>query len=323
MTRRFRGRSLFCIIVVLLSLLAFQSVLAQEYPAKPVTLVIPLSTGGSHDLTARAVLTVAKKYFGQPIVIVNKPGGGGAIGTEAVAAAAPDGYTLLMGWPGSSTTLPAVEGRSKGPDDFVPVCLLNYSTTMIVVRSDLPYKTFGQFIDWTKANPGRLIYGTTGVWGNSDVAWKQIAKLTGVSAKVVPYNGGGPVVIAFLGDQIDATGMAIAPLLSHVRTGKLRILATLGEKREGNFPDIPTARELGVDVMNHNWRGIMAPKGTPRPIVDKLALAFKQMTEDKSVIAMIKEQFGDDMHYKGPEEFARYWRDEYEAHKELGKLYKK
>jgi tripartite-type tricarboxylate transporter receptor subunit TctC len=323
MTRKLRRKSSFCFIFALLSVLSFQSVQAQEYPTKPVTLVIPLSAGGSHDLTARAVITVAKKYLGQPIVILNKPGGGGAIGTEAVANAAPDGYTLLLGWPGSSTTLPAVMGRSKGPDDFVPVCLVNYSTTMIVARSDLPYKTFNQFLDWTKANPGKLVFGTTGVWGNTDVAWKQIAKLTGVSAKVVPYDGGGPVVIAFLGDQIDATGMAIAPLLAHVKTGKLRILATLGDKREGNFPDVPTARELGVDVVNHNWRGVMAPKGTPRPIVEKLALAFKKMTEDKAVIDMIREQLGDEMHYKGPEEFAKYWRDEYEVHKELGKLYKK
>jgi tripartite-type tricarboxylate transporter receptor subunit TctC len=323
MTGRLRRKSLFCFILVLLSVLSFQRVQAQEYPTKPVTLVIPLSAGGSHDLTARAVITVAKKYLGQPIVILNKPGGGGAIGTEAVANAVPDGYTLLLGWPGSSTTLPAVMGRSKGPDDFVPVCLINYSTTMIVVRSDLPYKTFNQLLDWAKANPGKLIYGSTGIWGNSDVAWKQIAKLTGVSAKVVPYDGGGPVVIAFLGDQIDATGMAIAPLLAHVKTGKLRILATLGETREGNFPDVPTARELGVDVVNHNWRGVMAPKGTPRPIVEKLALAFKKMTEDKSVIETIREQLGDEMHYKGPEEFAKYWRDEYEVHKELGKIYKK
>ena len=323
MKRGSRRQSFVYFVFVLLSVLAFQTVQAQEYPTKPVTLIIPLSAGGSHDLTMRIVQTVSKKYLGQPIVIVNKPGGGGAVGTETVAQAEPDGYTLLMGWPGSSTTLPAIMGRSKGPEYFVPVCLINYSSTMIVARSDLPYKTFKELLDYAKANPGKLIFGTTGVWGNSDVAWKQIAKLTGVSVKVVPYDGGGPTVIAFLGDQIDFTAMAIAPLLPHIKSGKLRILAVLNDKREKDWPDVPTARELGIDVVNHNWRGILAPKGTPRPIVEKLAQAFKNMAEDQSVVTMIKEKLGDGVYYKGPEEFAKYWQDEYKLHQELGKIYKK
>lgn len=323
MARRLRRMRHIYLISFLLSVICFQIAQAQEYPTKPVTLVIPVSAGGSHDMTARAVTSVAAKYLGQPIVILNKPGGGGALGTEMVAKTAPDGYMLLMGGPGWNSTLPAIEGRSKGPDDLVAVCRLNYSPTTIVVRSDLPYKTFQEMIEWAKANPGKLLYGTTGIWGNSDLAWKQIAKQTGITAKVVPYDGGGPVIIAILGKQIDATGMAITPILPHIKTGKLRVVAILDEKREADLPDVPTAKELGVNVVNLLWRGIIAPKGTPRPIVDKLASAFKRMTEDKSVASMIKKQLGDEIYYQGPEEFAKFWRAEYEANRELGKLYKR
>ena len=134
----------------------------KEFPTKPVTLIIPVGAGGSHDLTARAVTSVAINYLGQPIIIQLKPGGGGAIGSEQVAKAAPDGYTLLFGGMGWSSTLPAVEGRSKGPDDLMAVCRINYSPTILVARADAPFKTLKEMIDYAKANPEKLIFANTG-----------------------------------------------------------------------------------------------------------------------------------------------------------------
>lgn len=323
MARRLRRKRLICIIFISLSVICFQIVQAQEYPTKPVTFVMPSGPGGSHDLTARAVTSVAANYLGQPIVILNKPGAGGAVASELVANAAPDGYTLLFGGPGHSSTLPAVEGRSRGPDDLLAVCRINYSPTTITARSDLPYRTFKEMLEWAKANPGKLIFGTTGTWGNADVAWRQIAKQTGVTARVVPYDGGSPLTIAILGNQIDVMGIVMAPIIPHIKSGKLRVLAVLDQKRVADLPDAPTAKEQGVDVVNILWRGVLAPKGTPRPIVDKLALAFKKMTEDKSVISTIKQQLGDEIYYQGPDEFAKFWRADYEAYRELAKLYKK
>jgi tripartite-type tricarboxylate transporter receptor subunit TctC len=295
---------------------------AQEYPSKPITMVNPMGAGGSHDLTMRAIASVANDYLGQPIIVQIKSGGGGAIGSELVSKAQPDGYNLLIGGPGWNTTLPAVEGRSKGPDDLAAVCRINYSPTIITARPDAPFKTFKEMIAWAKANPGKLIYGHTGPWGAADMPWKQIMRKADITTKVVPHDGGGPALIAILGGHIDVTGGFAAQSIPQVKAGKLRMLAVLDDQRDPDFPDVPTAREEGVDVVYLMWRGILAPKATPRPVIDRLAGAFKKMTEDKSVISMLKGM-GDTPNYLGPDEFGKLWREEYELHKELGKLYKK
>ena len=322
MQKNVGGKGLIYSVLLMLLVLGSQIALAQDFPARPVTLIIPMGSGGSHDLTARAVTSVAPDYLGQPIIIQLKPGGGGAIGSEMVSKAAPDGYTLLFGGPGWSTTLPAIEGRSRGPDDLLAVCRINYSPTIIVARSDLPFKTFKEMIEWAKANPDKLIFANTGPWGQADLSWKLIVKQTGIKTKIVPYDGGGPAVLALLGGHADLNGGLSATLLPHIKSGKFRALVVLDNKRDNDLPDVPTAKEEGVNVVNLMWRGVLAPKGTPPPIIDKLAMAFKKMAEDNTVKTMIK-RFGDDIYYLGPDEFSKVWREEYEAHKEIGKLFKK
>ncbi len=309
-------------VVLAVFILGFQGVYAQDYPTKPITMIIPVGAGGSHDLTARAVTSVAADYLGQPIIIQLRPGGGGAIGSEMVAKAAPDGYTLEFGGPGWSSIFPAIEGKSKGPDDLVAVCRINYSPTVIIARPDAPFKTFKEMIAWAKSNPGKLVFGNTGPWGASDTPWKMIMKEAGITSRVVPHDGGGPALIALLGGHVDVAGLFTAQSLPHIQTGKIRPLAVLGDKREKEMPNVPTAKEEGVNVVFLMWRGVLAPKGTPKPIIDKLAAAFKKMTEDKSVIPMVN-RLGDDMHFLGPDEFGKAWREEYETYKELGKVFKK
>lgn len=307
--------------VLVASFLGWGTLHAQEYPTKPITLLYGSSPGGSHDLTFRAVTSVAQKYLGQPIVIETKSGGGGAIATELTAKAKPDGYTLLVGGPGWNTTLPAVEGRSKGPDDLIGVCRINYSPVILVARPDAPYKTFKEMLDWARANPGKLIYGSTGTWKTTDLAWRLILLETGIDTKNIPYEGGSKGVMALLGGHIDVHGVFPPTIISHVKAGKVRPLLILDEKRHPDFPDVPMGKEVGIKTVVYNWRGVMAPKGTPRPIVDKLAQAFKKMTEEKSVIATI-EGFGDDVQFLGPDEFNKFWRDEYNAQKEIAKKFK-
>ncbi len=318
----FRGKRFACLFLLMVSIFGFSTIQAQEFPTKPVNLIIPVGAGGSHDLTARAVTSVAVDYLGQPVIIQLKPGGGGAIGSEFVAKAPPDGYTLLFGGPGWSTTLPAIEGRSKGPDDLVAVCRINYSPTIIVARSDLPYKNFREMVEWAKANPDKLIFANTGPWGQADLSWKLIMQQAGIKTRNVPYDGGGPSILAVLGGHADLTGGLSAALLPHIKSGKLRALAVLDSRRQEELLDVPIAKEEGMNVVNLMWRGVLAPKGIPRPVIDKLALAFKKMTEDKSVMGMIK-RFGDDIYYLGPDEFTKIWREEFETHKELGKIFKK
>lgn len=322
MKRRTGKSVLMYSILLILTLWMSAFVQAQEFPTKPVTLVIPFGAGGSHDLTARAVTSVAADYLGQPMLVSLKPGGGGAIASDFVTKSTPDGYTLLFGGSGPNTTLPAIEGRSKGPDDFLAICRVNYSPALIVARADAPYKTFKEMLAWAKSNPGKLIFGNTGPWGAGDLSWKMIVKETGIEAKNVPYDGGGPALMAVLGGHVDVSGLFTAQTLPHIQSGKLKALAVTDTVRDPALKDIPTCREEGVNVVYLMWRGALAPKGTPRPIIEKLAGAFKKMTDDKSVIPMIN-RFGDEINFLGPDEFTKVWREEYEIQKELAKIFKK
>lgn len=295
---------------------------AEDFPTKPITLVIPFGAGGSHDLTARAIVSVAPHYLPQPILVQLKPGGGGAIASDLAAKAPPDGYMLLFGAPGPNSTLPAVEGRSHGPDTLTAVAKINDSPGVLITRPDRPYKILKELVEWAKANPGKLIHGTTGPWGAADVPMKQLMKETGITAQLVPYDGGGPALLAVLGGHVDTTFLLTAQSLPHIRAGRLRAMAVIGPKRHPDLPDVPTAIEQGIHVSYTIWRAVLAPKGTPRPIIEKLAAAFKQLTEDKAFQALVK-QLGDETGYLGPDEFMKEWRAEFEAHRELGKLYKK
>jgi tripartite-type tricarboxylate transporter receptor subunit TctC len=285
-------------------------------------LIIPFGPGGASDLTARAFVGAAPEHLGQPIIIQLKPGGGGAIASDIVAKAAPDGYTLLMGGPGPNTTLPAIEGRSRGPDDFAAVCRINYSPMLTLVQANAPYKTFKELIQYAKAHPGQLKFGHAGIWGGPDLLWKQIQLKTGITAKIIPYDGGAEALVGLLGGHIDLSCLAPTQSIPHIRAGKLRALSISDAKRDSDLPDVPTLREEGVDIVNLLWKGIMAPKATPRPVIDKLASAFKKMCEDPSSKAMIKK-LGDDFNYLDPDELTKFWREEFEAHKELGKVFKK
>jgi tripartite-type tricarboxylate transporter receptor subunit TctC len=295
---------------------------AQEFPTKPISLIIPFGPGGTSDLTARAFVGAAPEYLGQPIIIQLKPGGGGAIASDIVAKAAPDGYTLLMGGPGPNTTLPAIEGRSKGPDDLAAVCRVNYLAMLTLVQANTPYKTFKELIQYAKAHPGQLKFGHAGIWGGPDLLWKQIQLKTGITTKMIPYDGGAEALVGLLGGHIDLSCLAPTQSTPHIKAGKLRALSISDAKRDPDLPDVPTLREEGVDIVNLLWKGIMAPKATPRPVIDKLASAFKKMFEDQSSKAIIKK-LGDDFHYLDPDELTKFWREEYEAHKELGKVFKK
>jgi tripartite-type tricarboxylate transporter receptor subunit TctC len=306
--------------------LSSQTVLSQEFPTKPVTLVIPSGAGSATDLFMRAVTSVATDYLGQPIISKLVPGGGGAIGSDIVAKAAPDGYTLLAGSSPWSTGLPAIEGRSKGMDDFAGVCRLNYSIGFMAARPDAPFKGYKQMMEWVRANPGKLIVGTPGPWTPPDLVWKHLMKESGASFKIVQFQGGGEALIALLGGHIDAGPLHPLMAMPYKDSGKLSFLFFFDEKRHPDFPNVPTSLEEGMDpkvnMLACSWRGILAPKGTPRPIIDKLAAAFKRMTEDKSAQSMLQKS-GDKVNYLGPDEFTAVWRAEFEAYRDLGKLYKK
>ena len=322
MSEQLRKTVWVCFGLVLFSVFVLQAAEAQQYPAKPVTLVIPFGPGSATDVLMRAVLTVTPNYMEQPFVIELKPGGGGAIGTDFAAKAAPDGYTLLCGGPGPNSTLPAIEGRSKGPEYFEAVCQINSSSSFTLVRGDSQFKTLKDVVQWAKANPGKLVFGHTGVWGAADLFWKELKHKTGIVTRDVSHDGGGPMLTALLGGHIEIGITAPPVAMPHIQAGKLRALTYNLNKRFGQLPTVPTAKEEGFNVVDYYWRTVLAPKGTPRPIINKLAAVFKKVTEDKAFIDMIAK-FGEEPDYLGPEEFAKVWQEEYEARKELGRIFKK
>jgi len=291
----------------------------QTYPTKPVTIIVPFAAGGASDLVLRTFIDTAPAVLGQPVVVQSRPGGGGAIASDLVARAKPDGYTLLFGHSNSNSILPAVEGRSKGPDDLIAVCRVNTSGTFLLVRADAPFRTFGEMVAWARANPGTLIVANTGPWSAVDVTWKRMELEMGIHLRIVSYPGGADALVALLGGHVQAALLAPPQSLPQVRAGRLHALAWSGLERHRDLPAVPTAAEQGFDKTLSVFKGVMAPPGTPRPIVDRLADGFRRMLATPQAIDGI-HRLGDEVAFLGPEEFAAYWRAEYETFRDLGRL---
>lgn len=322
MQRQIMKGGLALLVLMVLFHLVPPTILAQEYPTKPVNLLIPFGPGGGHDLTARAVTPVAQKYLGQPIIIQHVPGGGGAIASMRVAKADPDGYTLLFGGIGPSCSLPAIEkGRSAGPDEIDPVCLVAGYSSIVVSRPNAPFKTLKGMVEYAKANPGKLLIATSGPWGSTDIGQKKIILATGMQVKLVPYDGGGPALIAVIGGHADVTNVTPFSGYPHIKAGKLVPIGVQSETRHPEYPDVPTAMEQGINTIHFPWISVNCPKKTPPAIVKKLAAAFKNMIEDPSTREICKKA-GVETKFLDTEEFAKMWRAEFEEFKELGKRFK-
>ena len=324
---KIRRQALGCVCVLvsmgLLLLLNLEQLHAQEFPTKPINLIIPFGAGGSSDLTARAIIGTAKEYLGQPVVIHLKPGGGGAIGSEEVFQAKPDGYTVLFGHTNCNTLLPVMEGRSRPALDYEPICHISKVYGFFLVSPDAPFKTFQEMIAWAKANPGKLTFGNNGPWSLTDFMWKMIEHQFGITTRTVTYTGGGEALVGLLGGHVQVIHNAPTQSLPQIKAGKVVALGYSGPQRHPDMPQLPTQKEQGFDSTPFcSWKGMLAPKGTPRPVVDKIALGFKKMTETKEAVAMINK-LGDVFEYLGPDEFKKFLQTDFKTYSELSKLFKK
>jgi len=256
---------------------------AQAFPAKPVKLVIAFPAGGPTDITMRQLADNAGKILGQPVIVENKPGAGGTLPAQLLQTSAADGYTLAQ-IPLGVFRLPYTTRIS-----WDPVKDINYVLNVtgyafgIVVPTDSPLTTWTHFVAWAKANPGKLTYGSTGTLTSPHLTTELIAQKLGLQLVHVPYKGSSELAQAITGGHImaaaDSTGFA--PL---VQAGKLRVLNTWGEKRLEKFPDAPTLKELGLDIVQNSPFGIGAPKGTPPAVVKRLHDAFKKAMEEPSYV---------------------------------------
>jgi len=195
-----------------------------------------------------------------------KPGGGGAVGSQQVIKAKPDGYTLAFGGTGPNTVFAMVQKVPIGPGQFTPVARINHSPTIFVVRADARWKSFRELIDYAKKNPGKFNFANTGPWGAADLPMRLIARAAGIDYNNIPHDGGGPATLAVLGGHADATFGFTPQLLPQVAAGKMRALAITDTKRHRDFPNVPTVKEEGFEVIFTMWRAVLAPKGTPQSL---------------------------------------------------------
>ncbi len=260
---------------------------AQKYPDRPVRVINPFPSGGSGDTVARIVLEKVSASLGRPFVIESRAGGGGAIGTELVAKSAPDGYTLVWG---TSSTFAVNPGIRKdlpynAEKDFAPVVMIVRAPWLLLVHPGVPANNLKELIAWSKAQGGRMNYGSYGPGTSNHLGFELLRSLTGMEATHVPYKGGNPMLAALLGGQVDATLDLPATVLSHVKSGKLKLIGVASPKRFPVLPDAPTLAEQGTPMDAGSWFAILAPAGTPPPIVALLnaeinkALALPEVKE--------------------------------------------
>jgi len=249
------------------------SVAAQDYPNKPIRLVVPFATGGVTDTSARVIADKLSKVMGQQVIVENRPGGSGNPGTQYVAQSAPDGYTLLLAFDGTMVINPFVFPKIPFDTvkDFQPVTKLGDAALVLVAHPGVPAKTFAELLAYSKANPGKLSFGHSGTGGTTHVAGELLKQRSGLDMTHIPYKSGGQAVIDTIGGQVPLAYSAVAGAHAHVKSGKLVGLGVSSQKRVGSLPDVPTFIEQGVAGFEAvSWVGIMAPAKTPRPIIDRL-----------------------------------------------------
>lgn len=259
---------------------------AQAWPSRPIKIIVPLTPGGSNDYFARLLAERLPAVLGQPVIVENKPGVGGNIGTEFVAKQPADGYTLLV-----SATTHVINPNffTKLPydplKDFEPISLIGTVPFVLTVNASTPVATLKEFLALAMAKPGSVSYGTAGIGTPHHLAAEFLMSMTGINMIHIPYRGAAGIVPALLAGDITCTIGAINSLLPHIRSGRLRAIAVAGSTRTSSLPDVPTIAEAGalpsytMDV----WLGVLAPAGTPRPIIDRLNTEINKIVRDPQV----------------------------------------
>jgi tripartite-type tricarboxylate transporter receptor subunit TctC len=284
---------------------------AQEYPNRPVKIIVPFAAGGPADVYARFLGQRLQELLGQSFVVEDRPGGGSLIGTDAVAKSAPDGYTLLM----MSNTHTVNESLIANKPyqllrDFAPIAPVNYSDLLLVVHPSVPAKTLKELLDLAKAKPGGMNYASSGPGTPYHMAGELFKSMAGVDIVHVPYKGSSGARTDVVGGQVQMMFDAITTMAPQARAGKVRAIATTGKVRSDVTPEIPTLAEAGVPGYEATiWLGLMAPAGTPKPVIEKLNAVITRIVSQPDVRAAWTQQGAVPMTMT-PEEFDRYLRDD-------------
>ncbi len=280
---------------------------AQDWPTKPVKFVSPYPPGGSVDPLARLMAAKLTESLKQSFIVENRTGASGIIGTDYVAKSAPDGYTFVFIFDTHSVHQALNPKLPFNPEkDFAPVMIFGTAPMAVTTGAGKPYKSFAEVVAAAKAKPDTLTIGNVGNGSLGHLATILLNQAAGIKLVPVPYKGGGPLSTDALGGQIDFAMASTAAQAQHVRGGKMRALALTGAKRSHTMPDVPTLTELGTPVVAHAWWGILAPAGTPKPIIDKIVAEFRKAIKLPEVDKFLTETQGMDVVALGPEETQKF-----------------
>ncbi len=281
-----------------------------DYPNHPVTMIVPFPPGGVADITARPVAEAMGRYLKQTVVVENKAGAGGGVGMQYVSRAKADGYTVLLALSSISIIPEADKVLGRDPmfqlSQLVPIARFTADPTVLAVRADGPYKSVADLIAAAKRSPGTIPYGSSGNYGTMHVPMEMLSGASGTKMLHVPFTGAGPAVIALLGGQVEALSTGPSTVMGHLKGGKVRVLATWGDRRHPALPDVPTLKELGYDAQFSQWTGLFVPAGTPEPVIAKLREAARFAVEDaafQSALAKVETP----VQYLDQPQFRIFW----------------
>ena len=291
--------------------LATGAACAQNYPTKAVRLVVPFLAGGSTDIVGRTIAQKLSEMWGQPVVVDNRPGGGTTIGTDAVAKAAPDGYTLLV-TPAPFTINPSLLAKLPYDtlNDFAPITLINTTPLVLVVNPGVPAKSVKELIALAKAKPGQLNFGSSGTGGSNHLAGELFNAMAGVKIVHIPYKGNAGALTDIVGGHLDVVYNGLTSALALIKGGKLRVLAVTSLQRNAALPDVPTLDESGLKGFEAvAWNGLTAPAKTPREIVMKINADVLKVVNSPELKERLKAE-GSDPVGSSPEQFTTFLRNE-------------
>jgi tripartite-type tricarboxylate transporter receptor subunit TctC len=303
------------ILGLAMALGAVAPALGQQFPAKEVSIIIPYAPGGATDLVFRALAASSQKYLGKAVVVINRAGGGGAVGFTEAAQAKPDGYTLASVIT-PVTILPHQVKTAFTYQSFEPIINVVLDPAMLQVRADAPWKTLQEFLAYAGKNPGMITVGNSGAGGGVHLIALAFEKAAGVKFNHIPFAGGGPSVTALLGGHVHAVSVSPPEGIAHVKAGKLRIIALFSGTRMQDFPNVPTVREQGINFTMSQWRGLAAPKGTPPQVIKVLHDGFKRGMEDPGFIKNAADM-SVALAYLGPADFGKLMAADHERYAKL------
>jgi tripartite-type tricarboxylate transporter receptor subunit TctC len=303
-------------LLLALAAIAALAAQAQDYPTKPITMIVPFPPGGVADITARPVAEAMGRILRQTVVVENKAGAGGGVGMQYVARAKPDGYTILLALSSISIIPEADKVLGRDPmfqlSQLVPIARFTADPTVLAVRADGPYKSVADLVAAAKKSPGSIPYGSSGNYGTMHVPMEMLTAATGTKMLHVPFTGAGPAVVALLGGQVEALSTGPSTVMGHLKGGKVRVLATWGDSRHPALPDVPTLKELGYDAQFSQWTGLFVPAGTPEPVIAKLREAARATVDDPTFKAAMSK-VETPVQYLDQPQFRTFWDND--AHK--------